>query len=295
MSRLEKLVKMKKRIYLDNAATTPLDLSVEKAMSFFWVDQFGNPGGLYKEGRDARKVVDSSRVKIAELIGASSSEITFTSGGTESNNLAIFGVVGNPTKTDSTKKVHIITTKFEHESVLEPCRALEKRGIDVTYLKPSKSGLIDPKDVKNALRPETILITIMYANNEIGTVQSIAEIAGVINDFRRKNTLKFPYFHIDACQAGQYLDINVGDLGVDLMSVNGSKIYGPKGIGFLYIKSGTKIEPLFYGGGQEKKLRSGTENVPLIVGLAKALEIAREEQKKDTYHNNADRPHCAVL
>ncbi|NOY35668.1 MAG: cysteine desulfurase [bacterium] len=308
---------MDKRIYMDHAATTYLDERVKDAMEPYWIEKFGNPSALYKEGREARQALESAREDVAKMISARTEEIIFTGGGTESNNLAIFGVVGavkalrprplgnsvslrtdetgNSTETEISARAgradsdadskpgkleplmlpHIITTKFEHHAVLGPCEVLEKNGFAVTYLKVGEDGIVDPKDIENALRPETILVSIMYANNEVGTIQPITEIAKII-----KNQKLF--FHTDACQAAGYLDLNVEKLGVDLMTVNGSKMYGPKGIGFLYAKRGVKLKPFLYGGGQERKLRPGTENVPAIVGLAEALKIAQAEREKES-------------
>jgi len=294
-----------KRIYMDHAAAAPMGKRVKKAMEPYWTENFGNPNALYKEGLIARNAVETAREDIAKILGARAKEIIFTNGGTESDNLAIFGVVKN------FKSGHIITTKFEHHAVLNSCKQLEKEGFKVTYLDVGKEGVVNPEDVKRALRPETILVSIMYANNEIGTVQPIREIAKVIRDFKKKSEAKpnfsrftlprngagsdasqnfasprlgavFPLFHTDACQAPCYLDINVERFGVDLMTINGSKIYGPKGIGLLYAKNGIKLEPLLYGGEQERKLRPGTENVPAIVGLAEALKIADQDREKES-------------
>ncbi len=254
---------------MDHAATTYLDERVERAMKPYWIKEFGNPSALYKEGRDARKAVETARADIAKTIGARPEEIIFTSGGTESDNLAIFGIAKN------FGKGHIITTKFEHHAVLEPCKVLEKQGFSVTYLDVGENGIVEPKDVKKSLRPETILVSIMYANNEIGTIQPIAEIGKILKKHEA-------VFHTDACQASEYLDLNAEKLGVDLMTVNGSKMYGPKGIGFLYAKKGIKLTPIMRGGGQERKLRPGTENVPAIVGLAEALKIAQKEKEQES-------------
>lgn len=268
-----------KRIYLDHAAATPLDSRVKDAMAPFFADEFGNAGGLYQEGRRAKKAIDDARESIAHQIGARAEEIIFTSGGTESDNLAIFGVAA--ASGSFTKKPHIITTTFEHHAVLRPCQKLEKEGFDITYLNVGEDGIVNFEDVKKALRPETILVSIMYANNEIGTIQPIREIAKIIQEYREKNKSAYPYFHTDACQAAGYLDINVHNLGIDLLTVNGSKMYGPKCIGFLYRKMGVNIKPMMYGGNQEMRMRAGTENVPLVVGLAKSLEIAQEIRESE--------------
>ena len=272
---------MKTRIYLDHAATTYLDPRVKKAMEVFWIEKFGNPSSLYLEARTAKKAIEDSRKKIAELINARPEEIIFTAGGTESDNLAIFGIAASQGLSLGKQRVilgknpHIITTKFEHHAVLNACKELEKQGFKVTYLNVGKEGIVKPNDVKKNLRDETILVSIMYANNEIGTIQSIAEISKIVH---KKNAL----FHTDACQAAGYLDLDVRKLGVDLMTVNGSKIYGPKGIGFLYARKGIKIQPILYGGEQEKKMRPGTENVPAIIGLARAFELVQKDRVKES-------------
>jgi len=303
----------KKSIYLDHAATTPLNPRVKKVMEPFWVDDFANPGGLYKRGREVKGKIDLAREDIAKIMNAKSEEIIFTSGGTESDNLAILGVANSlgGLAAKLKKKGHIITTKFEHHAVLEPCKFLEKNGFDVTYLDVGKEGIINPKDIENSLREDTVLVSVMYANNEIGTVQPISEIAKVIRNFRstkhkaqnkkqiqnlklqkNKNDLefidsqfgfneKFPIFHSDACQAAGYLDLNVDKLGVDLITLNGSKIYGPKGVGLLYVRKGINLQPIMYGGGQERGKRPGTENVPGIIGLAEALKISNKQRGKE--------------
>jgi len=257
-----------KRIYLDHAATTPLDPRVKKAMDPFWSEKFGNPSSLYKEGREAKRALNEARASIAKIIKSRPEEIIFTDGGTESDNLAILGTANN------SGKGHIITTKFEHHAVLNSVKFLEEQGLDVTWLDVGREGIVNPKDIEKALKPNTILVSIMYANNEIGTIQPIAEIGKIL----KKHSA---VFHTDACQAAGYLDLNVEKLGVDLMTINGSKVYGPKGIGFLYVKKGVKLQPFLYGGEQEKKLRPGTENVPAIVGLAEALKIAQKEKSNE--------------
>ncbi len=259
---------MSRRIYLDHAATTPLDPRVEEAMRPFWSDTFGNPGGLYDEGRRAKKALDEARASIARILGARPEEIIFTSGGTESDNLALFGVARQM------GHGHIITTSFEHHAVLESIRQLAKEGFEVTYINVGVDGVVNPEDVKGSLRADTILVSIMYANNEIGTTQPIAEIAKIIKNYKLQTKNNKLFFHTDACQAAEYLDLDVQRLGVDMMTINASKMYGPKGIGLLYRKMGITLKPVMYGGGQESRLRSGTENIPLIVGFAKALEIA---------------------
>jgi len=275
-----------RRVYLDYAATTPLDPRVKEAMDSWWTENFGNAGGLYEEGRRAKEALQNSREVIAKLIGTRTEEIIFTSGGTEADNLAIFGVARKleaelPTGSSASNS-HIITTAFEHHAVLHPCQQLEKEGFEVSYLDVGKDGVVNPEDVRKALRPETILVSIMYANNEIGTIQPIYEIGKIIQDYKLKTKNQKLVFHTDACQAAGYLDLNVNNLGVDLMSVNASKIYGPKGVGFLYKRAGVKIKPQILGGGQEGRMRSGTEAIPLVVGMAEAFKIAQKEREEES-------------
>ena len=267
---------------MDHGATTYLDDCVKKAMDVFWQKDFGNASAIYKEGCDARNALNASRKTIASLISASPNEIIFTNGGTESDNLAIFGVARLFKKEFACAGRHIITSKIEHHAVLNSCEALEKEGFEVTYLGVNSDGIVDLKEFKKALRKDTILVSIMYANNEIGTIQPISEITKIIRNFRNTKNPQYPLFHTDAIQAAGYLDLNVQKLGVDLMSVNASKIYGPKGIGFLYARRGIKLTPILYGGGQERGLRPGTENIPAIVGLSKAFEISQKMREKES-------------
>lgn len=257
-------------IYLDHAATTPMAPEVKEAMEPYFMTDFGNPGGFYELGRVAKEAVDDARQRVATLLGADESEIIFTGSGTESDNMAIFGIA----RKYESKGKHIITSAIEHHAVEYPCRQLAKEGFEVTYLPVDRYGKVSVEDVKAALRDDTILVSIMAANNEIGTIQPIEEIGALLKGHQA-------FFHTDACQAAGVLDLNVDKLGVDLMTLNGSKIYGPKGVGILYLRKGVRIKPLIYGGGQERGLRGGTENVPYIVGFAKALELAyanREEE-----------------
>ncbi len=257
-------------IYLDHAATTYVDERVLEAMKPYFSEEYGNPGSFNSEGFNAKKAVDSARQRIAGILGCSAEEIIFTGSGTESINLALHGFV----KALAKKEGHIITSKIEHPSVLETCRFLESKGFDVTYLDVDERGLVAASDVEKAITKKTVLLSIMYANNEIGTIQPIKEIASVA----KKHKIAF---HTDACQAAGSLDINVKNLGVDMMTLNASKVYGPKGIGLLYVRKGVKIKPLIYGGGQEQGYRSGTENVPAIIGFAKALEIAEKGKQEE--------------
>ncbi len=251
-----------REIYLDNAATTPCEKKVLKAMEPYWSKKYGNPSSFNDSGREAKKAVDEARNKIALLLGAKNREIVFTSSATEANNLAIFGTA-NKTR----GKKHIITSSIEHHSVLEPIGKLEKNGFDITYFPVNKKGLIDLNELEKSVKPETFLVSIIYANNELGSVQPVKKIAKTMKGFENR-----PYFHIDAAQAQSHLDINVNNLGVDLMTLSSHKIHGPKGIAALYVRQGTGLEPLFFGGGQERGFRSSTEAVPLIIGFAEALE-----------------------
>lgn len=277
----------KEVIYLDHAATTPLDPKVRKAMEPFWDDFYGNPSSLYGKGREADFAIKNARSVIAGLIGAKPDEIIFTAGGTESINLAIFGVArSNPlvSKDGQTNKPHLITSAIEHHAVLHSYEALAREGYETTLVDVDEQGFIKLDELKAAVRPETILISVMYANNEIGTIEPIAEIGKwlkALNIERVAAKLPKIYFHTDACQAAGALDVSVQNLGVDLMTINGSKMYGPKQAGFLYVKAGTKLRPLIYGGGQERNFRSGTENVPGIVGLAEAFRIAQEGREAE--------------
>ncbi len=285
---LPKAKKLKNSIYLDYAATTPVDPAVLDAMRPYWSKAFGNPSSLYKQGMEAKKAVDNSRKTIADILGARPSEIIFTAGGTESCNLAILGVANmarrknTNRKTKKHEKFHIITSSIEHHAVLKPIEALKGEGYKITILDVDSDGLINIRGLEKAIRPETVLVSIMYANNEIGTIEPITEIGkriARINIDRRKKNHPPIIFHTDACQAAGSLDLKVNRLNVDLMSVNGSKIYGPKQSGFLFVRNGVNLKPLIYGGGQERNLRSGTENVAGIVGLAKALALAQKNRK----------------
>ncbi|MBU1111173.1 MAG: cysteine desulfurase [Nanoarchaeota archaeon] len=269
-------------IYLDHSATTYVDSRVFEAMKPYFMEEYGNPSSFNSVGMRAKEVLDNCRARVAELIDAKYREIIFTGSGTESVNLAIQGIARAWKSSGRKGKAHIITNQTEHHAVLDTCEYLAKEeGFDVTYLKPDKYGVINAEMVKKALRKNTILVTIMYANNEVGTVNPIARIAEVVKKFRKENANSV-VFHTDACQAGGILDINVEKLGVDLMTINGSKLYGPKGTGMLFVRSGVEIKPLMFGGGQEFGLRSSTENVPGIVGFTKALELAQESRVKES-------------
>lgn len=259
-------------VYLDHAATTPLD-SVVREQMVSSLETFGNPSALYTPAQQAKQYIDEARARIAQIFGAQADTIIFTSGGTESDNMALFGVA------HSLKKGHIITSAIEHHAVLHPCQQLEKEGFEVTYLSVNEQGIIDPQELKQALRADTILVSLMYANNEVGSIQPIADIGRIMLQWRKQQNTIYPFFHTDACQAAGYLPLSVEKLHVDLMTINASKIYGPKGIGALYVRRGVPLMPLFYGGGQEMGKRSGTENVASIVGLASALALVEEEKE----------------
>ncbi len=263
-----------KRIYLDHAAACPLDRSVVETMRKTSAENFGNPSSLHKEGVSARRTLEEARKNIAAAIFAKPDEIIFTGGGTEANNLAIFGVVGDALR------AHIIVSAIEHPSVLEAARELERRGAEVTYLPVSADGVVSPKSVKEALQKNTALVSIMYANNEIGTIQPIAEIAKIIRKHNKNGGRAL--FHTDACQAVNYLPMNVLRLGVDLLTFNASKIYGPKGVGALFVKRGVPLSPIVFGGGQEGAVRPGTENTPGIAGFAEALRVAESMKEKES-------------
>jgi len=261
------------RIYLDHNATTPVDPPVLDAMLPYFSADFGNAASIHTPGQRARSAVETAREQVATLLGARPQEIVFASGGTESDNHAIFGIVRN--HPGATK--HVITSQIEHEAVLNACQFLQKdsRGaIDVSYLPVDKNGLVDPEAVRDAIRPQTALITIMHANNELGTIQPLERIGKIAaqNDV---------YFHSDAVQSAGKIPLDVNTLGVDLLAISGHKFYAPKGIGALYIRGGTRLRQLLYGGHHQRGFRPGTENVPGIVGLGKAAEIARARLADD--------------
>lgn len=270
---------MKFQVYLDHAATTPLDPRVREAMLEFLGEKFGNPSSFHQIGKQANDAIDNARARIARVLGAHSDEIIFTSGGTESDNLAILGYA----RKNQSQGKHIVTTAIEHHAVLEVVEHLEKKeGFEATYLVPNRDGLVSVEQVEAALREDTILVSVMCANNEIGTIQPIAEIGGMIKRWREDHGRLALAFHTDACQAAGYLDLNIGKLHVDLLTLNGAKIYGPKGIGALFVKRGIKLQPLQFGGSQERGVRPGTENVPGIIGLARALELVAQEKEAES-------------
>ncbi len=263
------------RAYFDHSASTPIDPAVKKAMEPYLTEIFGNASSIHLFGQEAMKAVDEAREKIADFFGCKTNEIIFTSGATESDNIVIQGLA-KPGE-------HIITSKIEHPAILEPCREMKKRGVEVTFIGVNGKGLVSVDEIKEAIKANTRLISIMYVNNEIGTIQPIAKIGDLIkvqNTKRKAQNLGKIYFHTDAVQAVNYCEMNVDKLGVDLLSLSAHKIYGPKGIGALYLKSGVPISPIQFGGHHERGLRPGTLNVPGIVGLGKAIELLSDNKKR---------------
>lgn len=260
---------MKKYIYMDNAATTPIKKEVLDEMIPYLTDNYGNPSSVYSLGSKSKRAVEDAREKVANAFGVNKREIYFTSGGSEADNWAIKGIA----YANVSKGNHIITTKVEHQAILHACEYLGKKGFDITYLDVDEYGLINLEQLRESITDKTILISIMYANNEIGTIQPIKEVGEIAKE-------KDIYFHTDAVQAIGNINIDVKELNIDLLSLSAHKIYGPKGIGAIYIKQGVKIDPLIIGGGQERNRRAGTENVPAIVGLGKAIELAYENMEE---------------
>jgi len=262
-------------IYFDNAASTAVHPDVVKEMMPYFDVEYGNPSSIHQFGRKAKNAIQKARKQVAALIGAEPGEILFTSGGTESNNTILYGI----SKSQGPKFVlnHIITSSIEHEAILEPCRDLEKNGVKVTYLSVDEHGIVNPNDITNSINPQTVIVSVMFANNEVGTIQPIKEISKICNKYQ------IP-LHTDAVQAVGKIPINVEELGVDALSISSHKINGPKGVGALFIKKGLTIAPEILGGGQENGMRSGTENVASIVGFGKACEIAKERLNENISH-----------
>ncbi len=259
-----------KRVYLDYAATTPTDPEVIKAMEPYFFELFGNPSSIHTYGQEAKKAIEDAREKVASFLGAKPEEIVFTSGGTEANNFALEGVAYANEK----KGNHIIISAIEHHAVGEPAKFLEKRGFEISVVGVDKYGLVDPAKIKKAITDKTILISVMHANNEIGTIQPIADIGKIARE-------KGIYFHSDAVQTVGHIPVNVNTLGVDLLSLSAHKFYGPKGVGALYIRRGTRIERFLHGGDQERDRRASTHNTPGIVGLAKAIELCSDKMEEE--------------
>lgn len=299
------LNKNKKRIFLDYASSTPVSPRVEKEMERVRA-MFANPSALYEEARQAKEEMEAARAKAAGVLNCRSEEIFFTSGGTESNNLALLGCFeaarsgrlagGGASATErGIQKPHVVVTNIEHSSILETVEEIRRRGGEVTVVPAGPDGIVSPEDVARAVRPETVLVSVMYANNEIGTIQPIREIARRLKDIKKKNSAEeptFPYFHTDACQAALYLSLDTHSLGVDLLTLDGIKIYGPRGAGLLFVRSGLPLSPIIFGGGQERGLRSGTENLPAAVGLAAALAEAAEKRESESVRLSAIRDYA---
>ncbi|PYV84945.1 MAG: cysteine desulfurase NifS [Acidobacteria bacterium] len=272
-----------RRVYLDNNATTPVLPEVLDAMRPYYAEHFGNASSIHHHGQETRAAVERARESVATLLGCRSAEIVFTSGGTEADNLAIFGLTQSGD--------HVITSTVEHHAVLNSCKHLAGKGIEVTYLPVDGRGVVDPDDLRRALRPNTKLITIMYANNETGVIQPVEEFGKICAEAD-------VYFHTDAVQAASKIPIRVRDIGCDLLSISGHKFHAPQGVGALYVRKGTRLEPLLYGGSHERSRRAGTENVPGIVGLGKAAELATKGLAKGEDRNTAalrDRLETAIL
>jgi cysteine desulfurase len=260
---------MMRRVYLDNNATTPVLPEVLEAMQPYFGEHFGNASSIHHHGQETRAAVERARESVAALLGCRASEVVFTSGGTEADNLAIFGLTQSGD--------HVITSTIEHHAVLNSCKRLAAQGCEVTYIPVDGRGLVDPADVKRAIRPNTKLITIMFANNETGVVQPVAEIGKIAAEADI-------YFHTDAVQAAGKIPIDVNKIGCDLLTISGHKIHGPQGVGALYVRKGTQLEPMLHGGSHERSRRAGTENVPGIVGLGKAAEVARAGLERGNDH-----------
>jgi cysteine desulfurase len=266
----------KQQIYMDHASTTYTDPQVLKAMLPYFSEKYGNPESLHTKGKEALIAIDSARKTTAKILNCRSSEVIFCGTATEANNLAIFGTA----RANKALGNHLITTKIEHSSISEPFKQLEREGFKVTYLDVDKEGFVSPKDVRSSITPKTTLISIMYANNEIGTIEPIKKIGTLIAQAKSAGQ-STPYFHTDACQIAGVASLDTQALNLDLMTLNGSKIYGPKGVGVLYVKRGTVIKPIIYGGTHEYNLRGGTHNTANIVGFAKALELITTNSKKE--------------
>lgn len=262
-----------RKVYLDHSATTPVHPEVLEAMLPYYKEKFGNPSSIHEYGKVAKIALEEAREKVAKLFNCSPYEIYFTSGGTESDNLAIKGVAFANKK----KGKHIITSSVEHHAVLESCKFLKKEGYEITYLPVDRWGLVDPDDLRKNIKDDTILVSIMHVNNETGTIQPIEELVRIAKE-------KGVYFHTDAVQSAGKIPIDVQELPIDLASISGHKIYGPKGVGAIYIRKGTRIIPLSHGGHHERSRRAGTENIPGIVGLGKAVEMVLKDMDKHNKH-----------
>ena len=258
------------RIYLDYAATTPTDPEVVEAMQPYFFDKFGNPSSIHFFGQEAKKAMEEARSKVAHFLGAKEEEIIFTSGGTESDNFVLFGI----TWANQAKGNHVVISSIEHHAVLEPAHFLEKMGYSVSFVRPDSSGIVSVEDIAGAITDKTILVSVMHANNEIGTIQPIEAIGSLTRE-------KGVYFHTDAVQTVGHIPVNVDDLRVDLLSLSAHKFYGPKGVGCLYVRKGTRIQAYLRGGGQERRRRASTENLPGIVGLGRAIDLCEKRMKEE--------------
>lgn len=270
----------RREVYMDHAATTPMQEEVYQAMRPFFVERFGNASALYKHGREAKEALADARRRVSHVFGCGSGEIIFTGSGTESDNLALFGIA----RKYKDRGNKIVTTTFEHHAVLNAAKQLEKEGLEVVYVPVDLDGKVKMNKLADAIDENTVLVSVMYANNEIGVVQDLSAIAKIIRDKKKewgRGVNDAPFLHTDACQVSGYLPLDVQKLGVDLVTINASKMYGPKGVGVLYVRRGVRLQPIIFGGGQENKLRSGTENIPAVVGLARALELAEADREKE--------------
>lgn len=270
-----------RNVFLDYASSTPIDPGVLHKMSLYLESHFANPRALYSQAEEVKEEMKIAKSDIAKVFSCKPDEIYFTSGGTESNNLAIMGVFY--ANKDKGFKPHFITTEIEHSSVLEVFKEIEDRGGEVTYLKVSSEGLFSLEELKNSIKKETVLVSIAYANNEIGIINPIKEVSKIIKEWKREKETNFPYFHCDACQAVLYLSLDVSKNGLDMMTLDGLKMYGPRNFGILYIKNEVEIKPIMYGGGHQRGIRSGTEDVSSVLGMAYALDLAenlKEEESK---------------
>jgi cysteine desulfurase len=261
-------------IYLDHAATTPVDPEVLEEMLPYYGEVYGNPSSIYGAGRQARAAIDAARDLVAEALGCQARELIFTSGGSESDNLAVRGVAVR----NADRGRHLVCSQVEHHAVLHTMQDMERQGFEVTYLPVDAAGSVDPSDLRAALRPDTVLVSVMLGNNEVGTLEPVREMAALTHEHSNA------YFHTDAVQAFGKVPVRVDDLGVDMLSISAHKVYGPKGVGCLYVRMGTRIQPVITGGGHERNRRAGTENVAGIVGLAKAVEVAVRDYDRDTGH-----------
>ncbi|KKS38878.1 MAG: Cysteine desulfurase [Parcubacteria group bacterium GW2011_GWD2_42_14] len=270
------------RIYLDNGASTAVDSRVVAVMQPYWSEHIGNAGSLHAEGRYAKNILDEARSSVAKSLHAIGEQVIFTSGGTESNNLAIFGVIEKCLEQGKKpEELHIITSAVEHNSITDCYAHFERKGVQVTYIPVDTEGRVDVQKFESAFTENTVLVSCMYVNNEIGTIEHIKELSGIVRQVRKNNSAVYPLFHTDASQSPAWVTVNIQKLGVDLLTLDSQKIYGPKGAGCLFVRDREHISPMMFGGGQEYGLRPGTPPIPLIVGFAKALELVEEE--RETY------------